>query len=62
MLCGGVTLVQWKPAQATKVVVRDKIYTTGKNRTLLTQHLSCVPSPPVPPVPPPPGHSDERNV
>ena len=25
MLCGGVILVQWKPAQATKVVVRNKM-------------------------------------
>lgn len=30
MLCGGVTLVQWKPAQATKVVVRNKIFTILK--------------------------------
>lgn len=25
MLCGGVILVQWEPAQATKVVVRNKM-------------------------------------
>lgn len=30
MLCGGVILVQWKPAQATKVMVRNKILTITK--------------------------------
>ena len=30
MLCGGVILVQWKPAQATKVVVRNKILNVTK--------------------------------
>uniref|UniRef100_G3TRP5 Solute carrier family 35 member A1 n=1 Tax=Loxodonta africana TaxID=9785 RepID=G3TRP5_LOXAF len=35
MLCGGVTLVQWKPAQATKVVVRNKMYTMNKIRNFL---------------------------
>lgn len=46
MLCGGVTLVQWEPAQATKVQVRVKIFPLQiKNKwcLILSFHLYCVP-------------------
>lgn len=35
MLCGGVILVQWKPAQATKVMVRNQMLTITKIENLL---------------------------
>uniref|UniRef100_A0A2K5IKJ4 Uncharacterized protein n=1 Tax=Colobus angolensis palliatus TaxID=336983 RepID=A0A2K5IKJ4_COLAP len=38
MLCAGVTLVQWKPAQATKVVVRNKIFKEFRYFSLGEKH------------------------
>lgn len=46
MLCGGVTLVQWEPAQATKVQVGVNILPfqiKNKRPLLIGFHLCCVP-------------------
>lgn len=42
MLCGGVTLVQWKPAQATKVVVRNNTPNVTELENLRSYALESV--------------------